>query len=324
MNVLITAASRRVSLIRLFREAVQPFGGRIIAVDYETYSPALFFSDQWYQVPLVKDPSYLLRIQDICNKENITLIIPTIDQELSIWAHAQNEFKKKHISVSISATNTIRTLTDKWLTYQALVHEDIPFPHSFLPDKNIIPDHFPLFIKPRKGRGSIGAFPVRNQKEYLFFTDYIKDPVVQTYLEGKEFTVDALFDHMGKLIRCIPRYRLVIRSGVSDRGKTFINTRLTELIERIGNTFSFRGAINIQGKIYNDSISFFEINPRFSGGIQLSAAAGTSFAKLLVNEEMGVPMTPSLLDYQAGMLMTSYEDSLFIDTDNKLINPPIK
>lgn len=322
MNVLITAASRRVSLVRLFRDAIRPTGGKVIAVDYESYSPALFFADIHYKVPLVKDPSYLLCIQDICTKENISLLIPTIDQELSIWAKSKTDFEKNGVRVSISKPETIQIFTDKLNTYNAFLKETIPFPHSFLPHKNQIPEHFPLFVKPRNGRGSVGAFPVRNKKEFLFFIDYIKDPLMQTYLEGKEFTVDALFDRHGTLVRCIPRYRLVIRSGVSDRGVTFKNHALTDLVEKIGDRFQFCGAINIQGKILNDSITFFEINPRFSGGIQLSAASGTSFAELLVKETMGNHLIPSLFEYLPGMLMTSFEDSLFIDSRNHLINPP--
>lgn len=323
MNILITAASRRVSLTRLFRKALRPYGGKVIAVDYETHSPALFFADKHYVVPLVHDPGYISLVQDICIKENVSLIIPTIDQELQAWAKNKSKFGEKGIHVSISDEVTIRTFTDKLNTYQALSKENIPFPYTFIPNAGQKPDHFPLFVKPRKGRGSVGAFPVRNEKEFVFFTGYVKDPVMQTYLDGKEFTVDAFFDRNGNLIRCIPRQRLVIRSGVSDRGVTFSNLRLTELVSRIGKAFKFEGAINIQGKMVDESnISFFEINPRFSGGIQLSAASDISFAHLLVKEMQGETLIPSLFEYQVGMMMTSYEDSLFIDASNRLINPP--
>ena len=323
MNVLITAASRRVALVRLFKEAVAPCGGKVIAVDYETHSPALFFADKWFKAPLVKDPDYLSVIKRISIDENVSLIIPTIDPELSLWAENRDLFENDGIHVSISDPKTIDVLTDKWKTYQEFIQKELPFPHSFLPDKSFLPSEFPLFIKPRRGRGSVGAFPVRNKREYLFFVDYVKEPLLQTYLEGKEFTVDALFDRRGTLVRCVPRFRMVIRSGVSDRVKTFRDQNLTNLVTKIGQTFSFQGAINIQGKIHQDSITFFEINPRFSGGIQLSAAAGTSFAQLLVLEAQGKTLQPDLLDYTPGMIMTSYEDSLFLDSTDRLINPPI-
>lgn len=320
MNVLITAISRRVALTRLFKQALIPTKGKLIAVDYETYSPALFFADSHHQVPLVNDKFYLSKIHDICRKEKVNLIVPTIDQELKIWAESQGEFEKDGIKVSISPLETIHTFTDKWHTYHALSKSNIPYPHTFLPDKDFIPDTFPLFIKPRNGRGSVGAFPVKNMKEYLFFTDYVKNPILQTYLDGKEFTVDAFFSNAGKLIYCIPRYRLVIRSGVSDRGQTFINQELTSLIEKIANSFKFRGAINIQGKIKDGIITFFEINPRFSGGIQLSAAAGPNFAALMIQEMLGEILTPQLFNYHPNLMMTSYEDSLFISPESMKVS----
>ncbi len=324
MNVLITAASRRVALVKLFKQAIRPLGGKVIAVDNEKYSPALFFADRVFKVPLVKDANYLKCIAAICRSEKISLVIPTIDPELGFWAQAKEEFSRDGVSVSVSDPDTIRIFTDKWNTFQALSKTNIPFPHSFFPGKDVLPTHFPLFVKPRDGRGSVGAYPIRNLKEYLFFSEYVKKPLMQTYLEGKEFTVDALFDRCGHLILCIPRYRLVIRSGVSDRGITFVNRKLTELILEIGRSFRFQGAINVQGKINNDVVTFFEINPRFSGGIQLSAASGVNFAELLVRESLGETLTPRLYDYQEGLLMTSYEDSLFVDKSNRLVSSPLQ
>ena len=75
----------------------------------------------------------------------------------------------------------------------------------------------------------------------------------------------------------------------------------------------FDGAVNIQGKIHKEEIKFFEINPRFSGGIQLSTAAGINFSELLVKELKGETVKPQLGRYNCNLTMTSYEDSLFLD-----------
>ena len=75
----------------------------------------------------------------------------------------------------------------------------------------------------------------------------------------------------------------------------------------------FEGAVNIQGKIYNGEISFFEINPRFSGGIQLTTASGVDFAKILIAEMKGEKIFSDLNNYEDNLIMTSYEKSLFID-----------
>lgn len=312
-NVLITAASRRVALVRNFRLALQDTGGIVVAVDYDINSPALFFAHKQYKVPLVMDPAYTEVIESIAVKENINLIIPTIDQELLLWSKNKTRFAEKDITVSISPPETVGICNDKWETYNFFKSNNFPFPATYLREHLTYHMNYPLFIKPRAGRGSVHSYMVNNKRELDFFVEYVHEPLVQDYLMGKEFTVDAFFSNNGELISFVPRWRLVIRSGVSDRGRTFRNDELTEWVKKIGKALAFEGAINIQGKIYKDKVTFFEINPRFSGGIQLSTAAGPNFSQFLLDEIAGNPLHPQVGDYDEHLFMTSFEDSLFLD-----------
>jgi carbamoyl-phosphate synthase large subunit len=314
VNVLITAASRRVALTRNFRLALENTKSSVITVDYDMNSPALFFGHRHYKVPLVSDPTYLEVIEHVAKKEKIKLIIPTIDQELMLWTENKKYFKERGIHVSISPQESIRICNDKWETFLFFKNHDIPFPQTYLPEMLTYDMNYPLFIKPRAGRGSVQSYMIKNKKELDFFVEYVPNPLVQDYLQGKEFTVDAFFSQNGDLISYVPRYRLVIRSGVSDRGRTFKNKKLVEWIKKIGKRMNFEGAINIQGKINKEEIQFFEINPRFSGGIQLSTAAGTNFSELLIKELQGEILKPQLGNYNCSLTMTSYEDSLFLNS----------
>ena len=313
INVLITAASRRVALVRNFRCALDKIKGNVISVDYDMNAPALFFSHRHYKVPLVKDPTYLQVLERIIKKEKITLIIPTIDQELMLWAEKKSYFKEQGVHVSISPPETIRICNDKWETYLFFKANNFPFPGSYLPHMLHYNMQYPLFIKPRGGRGSVQSYMLKNKKELDFFLEYVREPLIQDYLQGREFTVDTFYSNKGDLISYIPRYRLVIRSGVSDRGRTFRNKQLADWIRKIGKKMKFEGAVNIQGKICKEEIKFFEINPRFSGGIQLSTAAGINYAGLIIKELQGETLTPRLGEYTNNLTMTSYEDSLFLD-----------
>jgi carbamoyl-phosphate synthase large subunit len=57
----------------------------------------------------------------------------------------------------------------------------------------------------------------------------------------------------------------------------------------------------------------FEINPRFSGGIPLTIAAGADFPRLLVELAVGRPVEPAIGRFTAELWMTSYESSFFVD-----------
>src|SRR5688572_15234410 len=94
INVLVTAASRRVPLVRAFRSAVSKFGkGRVITTDINPLSPALYFGDRHHIVPLTTDRHYIPIIESICDVEDVGLIIPTIDDELPIFGKARARFE---------------------------------------------------------------------------------------------------------------------------------------------------------------------------------------------------------------------------------------
>jgi hypothetical protein len=61
MNVLITAASRRVPLVQAFRQALSSLGvpGRVVVTDVNPLSPAVHVADRAYRVPLAHDAEYL-------------------------------------------------------------------------------------------------------------------------------------------------------------------------------------------------------------------------------------------------------------------------
>ena len=60
-NILITAASRRVPLVRGFRRALDELGvrGHVIVTDVNALSPAVQVADRAYAVPLANDPGYI-------------------------------------------------------------------------------------------------------------------------------------------------------------------------------------------------------------------------------------------------------------------------
>ena len=84
MNILITAASRRVPLVQGFKQALASLGvaGRVIVTDVNPLSPAVHVADQAYRVPLAHDPEYLPELLKICEAEGVRLAVPTIDDEV--------------------------------------------------------------------------------------------------------------------------------------------------------------------------------------------------------------------------------------------------
>ncbi|MDH4067076.1 MAG: ATP-grasp domain-containing protein, partial [Acidobacteriota bacterium] len=76
---------------------------------------------------------------------------------------------------------------------------------------------------------------------------------------------------------------------------------------------SMVGAINIQCRIVDGQPTVFEINPRFSGGIPLTIAAGADFPRMLVDLARGGLVLPSIGRFRDRLWMTSFETSVFVD-----------
>src|SRR5712691_10560542 len=99
-NVLITAGSRRVPLVRAFRKAVASIGGRVIVCDVNGLSPAVHVAHAAYKVPFSTDLEYLDSILEICRLENIALLVPTIDEEIPLFGSALSHFEPLGVKVA--------------------------------------------------------------------------------------------------------------------------------------------------------------------------------------------------------------------------------
>jgi carbamoyl-phosphate synthase large subunit len=315
MNILMTAGSRRVALVQGFRNALRSLGlpGRVIVTDINPLSPAVHVADRSYRVPLATEPDYLTELLAICELERVRLLVPTIDDELPILAEARDRFAAAGVQIACSPAPTNEICNDKYLTCRHLQQAGVPAAASYLVGELPANLPLPLFIKPRVARGSVGAFPVRSARELEFFQSYVPNAVIQQYLAGPEFTIDVLCDFEGTPLAIVPRERVVVRAGVIDRGRTVNDPRLIALAEATCRAATFYGPINIQCRMSGDQPTVFEINPRFSGGIQLTIEAGADIPRMLVMLALGRQVEPQVGAFRNDLWMTSFESSFFLE-----------
>lgn len=315
LEVLITAGSRRVPLLEALRRALRELrlAGRVHVADVNMLSPTVFVADRVHLVPMSNDPSYIAHIEGICEREGIGLVVPTIDDELPLFSEARDRFASMGVKVAVSDAFVTGLCNDKYETCRYLREHGIEAAESWLPATLPSAPTFPLFVKPRFGRGSVGAFPARNRAELDFFVNYVDGPVIQQYLQGREYTIDIFCDFEGRPLSVVPRERAVIRAGVIDRGRTSRDPALIDLALRCARLLPFAGACNIQCRVVNGRPIIFEINPRFSGGIPLTIAAGADFPRLLVELASGRQVQPAIGQFIDDLWMTSYESSVFVD-----------
>ncbi len=316
MNVLITSAGQRVSLLRFFkRELSHIFPGRkVFAADLQPqFSAACQVADAFFEVPPVTHPSYPQQLMDICLQFDIRMVVPTIDTELKVMAENRQWFESNGIHLVISSSEFINTCRDKRKTHLFFGERDIAVPAPI--DKH--QPSFPLFIKPFNGSLSANTFVIRHlheltewhmTNEQLLFMEYFDKA------DYDEYTVDMYYNKAG-LLRClVPRKRLLVRAGEISKGVTCYNRLVPFLADRLGCIDGARGCLTAQFFMHktNNSIAGIEINARFGGGYPLSYHAGANYPRWLLEEYLLDQEIPVMHNWEHDLLMLRYDDEVIV------------
>jgi carbamoyl-phosphate synthase large subunit len=158
-----------------------------------------------------------------------------------------------------------------------------------------------VIVKPRCGVGSADVYRADDATELKVFLRRVADPVIQAYLPGEEFTVDVLADGDGRILATVPRLRIQAKAGVSTKGRTLRDADLIERTARLCVAIGLRGPANVQWRRAGEQLGCFEINPRFSGGLALTIAAGANTPLMLVQLCLGQAVAP--VAFRAGVTM---------------------
>lgn len=290
MNVLVTSAGRRVSLLENLRRAGQALSGpaaAVYAVDVEpTRSAACHRADGHAEVPRASEPGYIERLLDLCDRWSIDVVVPTIDTELVPLAEARPRFAERGVTVAVSSPEVCRTFNSKRATAKF-------FARNGCPAAPLIDDleraEFPLFAKLDDSSRSVGAGRVDSMAAAVALRSKQPNYVFQPLLAGVEYTVDAFVDRHGEVLGVVPRRRLEVRDGEVSKGIAIkdpaIIAAVRELCTRTAGAY---GVLTVQLFALPDgSLSFIEVNPRFGGGYPLTMHAGADFASYLLRDVRG-------------------------------------
>lgn len=320
INILILSAGRRVELTKLFQAAKKRLSveGKIIAVDMSKTAPALYFADKYYIVPSVLEDNYIETLIDICNKESVSLIVPTIDHELIILAKNKDRIESEtKTKVLVSSLDCIKLCRNKFKTSDCFKENCFDAPKTYSMEELISKEYaFPLFMKPCNGSGSINAFKINNEKELEFFINYIPNPLVQEYIEGAEYTVDVFTDFHSNIITVVPRERILVRSGEVIKGRIEKNRTIIDGVKRLIECIKPIGPVTVQCFLTKDNlVKYIEINPRFGGGAPMSIKAGAdspeNIYRLLRGEELVYNE-----NYLDNVIFSRFDDSIAIEDIN--------
>jgi carbamoyl-phosphate synthase large subunit len=216
MNVLITSASRKVSLVQAFQRAVAAEGGgRVVAADCESATAAFFFADAARVLPRSVDRDYWPALLRLCHEEQIGLLVPTRDEELPGFAERRAELAAAGVTVAISPPAAVRLCQDKVEFARFCLENGFEISRVLSEAELLRQETYPVFARTRVGKKSSGAFRVGTPAELAALRSRHGEMLVQELVEAPEYTLDVLADLEGRVLSVVPRVRQAIVGGES-------------------------------------------------------------------------------------------------------------
>ncbi len=314
MNVLITSASRKVWLVQAFRRAAAlEGGGLVVAADASPYAPALHAADRACRVPWGLGERFFNAVLDIARDHEIGLIVPTRDEELPAFARQRAMFEAAGVRVMTADEEPIRICQDKGAFAEYCLAHGFHVPRVLQAPFEAV--RFPVFVRPRVGKGSRSAFRVSSMEELRFLLRWLPDPIVQEHISADEYTVDVFVEPGGRVVSAVPRLRMAVFGGESFVGKTVRHAEVMQETIRLVESLGLVGFVTVQCFWDEGRVKFIEVNPRIGGGANLSIAAGADTPRMAWRAVAGKPVHPAVGQFKEGLVMLRHTEDLFLDED---------
>lgn len=326
MNILLTSVGRRKYIVEYFKTALHGIGE--IHTSNSSYSIAMMSSDGFFISPIVYEDNYIESIITYCKDNNIKAVISLFDIDLYVLAQNEKTFEENSIKLILAPAESVRICNDKWETYQLLSKLGIKTPKTFLSVENVVEAverneiQYPLIIKPRWGMGSLSVYKIDDINElYILykkskkevFDSYLKyessltkddSIIIQECIHGDEFGLDVINDLQGNYVKTFAKWKVSMRAGETDIGKTVENTQFEEIAITLSKEIKQLGILSVDCIVQNSIPYVIEMNCRISGHYPISHLAGVDYPGQVVSWLNGDGNNESKLEFEIGLTVT--------------------
>ena len=313
MNILLLSVGRRGELLKDFKQSAEA-GSKLIATDNSPYAPALYFADKYYLVPKITDSKYIDTILDICEKEQINAVTTFIDPEIEILAKNRGAFESRQIEVLAPFERTAELCFDKFEMFKHLQKCGIETVltwgsiEDFDKSRNAGKISFPVFVKPRRGSGSVGARRINSYDALIKAINDDSSLIIQELMDCVDLDADVYIDTIShEAVSAFAKKKIESRIGGASKTVSFKDERLFSFIKRIVKEFQFNGPIDMDFFFRDGKYFLSEINPRFGGAYLHAYGAGIDFIKMIEKNLKGEVNAPVFGDYADDIVMMMYD-----------------
>lgn len=287
------------------------FGGQVRLISADTNPrhlvPAAALADEHVQVPPVADAAFVPFLRAQLAARGIDTYVPILDEEIVVGAELAGSPDLPALrDVSAPTLEVAGRCRDKLALAAWLLDVRLPaVPTEPIAEARFCPEG--VFVKPRAGRGSVGARAVVSVEEFSGLRAH-RELVVQPLLSAPEVTVDALRLRRGG-VRAICRERLETKAGVCTKARVFEDDALAELARRLAEALPLVGAFCFQVlRTARGDWGITDVNPRPGAGTRMSGAAGVDILATWLADLWGFEPAPPPRLAQDRFVVRHYEE----------------
>lgn len=272
-----------------------------------------------------REEAYVRRIEEICRREELDVIFPSLDPEVYVFAKNKARFAAQGIVTVVPDLEVLRVPMDKGLTILAARRVGFPCPQTYYPDTladvaeiaSQCPS--PWFIKPRFSAHGANITLATSSSEleasYLRARQLQHVPLVQEYIPGDQrqnfyLTVNRDGEILSLLSPRVLRthasdLRVACKVAVSASNAPYLD-ELKALVRELG----LWGWYTVQTKVDpRDGIpKLLEINPRLGQHIWWRTGLGVNEPLICVQLARGESPTGNLQFRDGVMLLDPFFD----------------
>ena len=294
---------------------LRKWGYRIVAIDMLPAASGFYLADRAYVVPAGNALDFFPRLREICLTEKVNAVVSVVDEELP---HVL-QLEAMGIAVIQPRLEFVEFSLDKLRCMRELRAAGINAPQTWMVNELPTDAPYPLFVKPRVGRGSRGCGKVNSSielKAFVASSSYASEQLLaQTFTSGTEFTVSVVVWRDGEVQAVVPK-EIISKVGVTKAAVTRRNAKIKTLCEAIQRRFKANGPFNVQLVLdWSGEPWPFEINPRFSTSITLTNAAGVDELGGLISQALFGRDSYRVPVWQEGVVLIRHITDQFISEE---------
>ena len=229
----------------------------------------------FYPVPPAHAPDFLSVIHAIADSAQVGLIIPTVSEELPVFASGWGW--QKEFPVLVSSAGAIKIANDKYLTACALSASSVSVPRFALPSQLHSPQEvakkigWPCISKPRVGRGG-REVTWHPEQDWPTISGLGDGYILQEFATGTDFAPNVYLGQNGDIVVVVVLEKTELKEGIVGNAKSVRRadaSDVAELAAAAARTVGLCGPLDIDIRRRSDGVPVvLEINARFGANIR--------------------------------------------------------